>query len=434
MADAFLPAVIFSSFVMVLGVAGNSVVCYVCRCRLRKSVLNNFVLSLAVLDVIGCAVCVPLEVTELRNRERRWEPALCLLQRFFRSILIISSVFILVAIATERYRRICHPLSRHINLRQCRIAVIGAVIIAVLLSWPSLFIFGEKSVTTATTTTGAAAVVFVVGVVLPRGSERVNGSALAQAWCECGVKDSMRESVYPVMYFTLLFILFFLCSVLLCVLYVQIAFRIWRPRKLQTDISSRTKSASLPDCRRLNAVSTNGSSGGGGSGGGGGGGGRGGGVNGTATMPAKLFEELTRSLQLRRKRDTATAAPFNLVMIPTGTSFRRKKRAAYSRKRTTFIMFLMTLTSVVSYLPYILVSIAFVASRGLDRELEENAAAKAVVEVCLKSFLISSAVNPFIYGFCNQRFKKECSKLWQGFSCRARESETEETSETPPNS
>ena len=68
MADATLPAVIFASIVMVFGVIGNSVVCYICQFRLRRSVLNNFVLSLAVLDLTGSVLCVPMEVTELRNR------------------------------------------------------------------------------------------------------------------------------------------------------------------------------------------------------------------------------------------------------------------------------------------------------------------------------------------------------------------------------
>ena len=312
-----------------------------------------------------------------------WEPGLCITQRFLRTILLTSSVFILVAIATERYRRICQPLSRHINLVQCRVAIVGAVIIALLLSGPSLFIFGEM--------------VTVSG-------EGVNRSVARR---ECGVKDGLQESVYPVLYFTLLFLLFFASSVILSCLYASIAFRIWRPRKLQTD--TRTKSASLPDCRRLNAVTGATSAR-------------------DATLPVanKLYEELTRSLQIRRKKDAV-----NLLMVPT-PSFRRKKRAAYSRKRTTFIMFLMTLTSVVSYLPYIIVSIAFVAWPGGQGE-ERSVASIVVLELCLKSFLISSAVNPFIYGFCNQRFKKECGKLVQGFSCRVRDTEAEDTSDTPPN-
>ncbi|KAL8578440.1 hypothetical protein ACOMHN_014939 [Nucella lapillus] len=68
MADALLPVVMLASLVILLGVLGNSVVCYICGYRLDKSVLNNLVLALAALDLIGCVACVPLEVTELRNR------------------------------------------------------------------------------------------------------------------------------------------------------------------------------------------------------------------------------------------------------------------------------------------------------------------------------------------------------------------------------
>ena len=276
-------------------------------------------------------------------------------------------------------------------------AVVGSFVIAILLSSPSLFIFGERE------------------RVAVRGSGEgvnVNGSVVVVVGVvgrECRVRDGLEESVYPVLYFSLLFLLFFASSLVLAALYASIAFRIWRPRKLRTD--TRTKSVSLPDCRRLNAVTGATSAR-------------------DATLPAadKLYEELTRSLQIRRKRDAVT----HLLMVPT-PSFRRKKRAAYSRKRTTFIMFLMTLTSVVSYLPYIVVSITSVAWPDGQRGGAGGVASRAILELCLKSFLISSAVNPFIYGFCNQLFKKECGKLLQGFRCRARDAETEDTSDTPPN-
>ncbi|KAK7091949.1 uncharacterized protein [Littorina saxatilis] len=496
MADATLPTVIFASLVMFLGVIGNSVVCYICHCRLRRSVLNNFVLSLAALDLIGCVLCVPMEVTELQNRIRWSEPALCMTQRFLRNLLLIASVLILVAIATERYRRICHPLSRHITLRQCRIAIVVALVVAVLLSWPSLLVFGERTRHSRGWVNAGGEMVSNGGEMVHGGGETVNGGGkmvnsggdrseeinadvrnsasvydadrvngtqgvtddkegdtggekfshsgsdgeevkmLAVLRSGCGVKDSMQGTPYPAVYFSLLFVLFFVSSAIVCALYARIAFALWSPRKLQTD--SRPKSVSLPDCSRLNTAvftatrsATLGR-------------GKkrradvsGGDVTGndvvrndlTLPLPRKklLYEELTRSLQLRRKRDAV-----NLLVVPT-PSIRRKKRAAYSRKRTTFIMFLMTLTSVVSYLPFILVSIAYVASARMRED--SSVAEMAVIELCLKSFLISSAVNPFIYGLCNQQFKKECVKLLQGLKCRAREFrlEADDTSDTPPN-
>lgn len=283
----------------------------------------------------------------------------------------------------DRYKRICRPLSRHINLRQCRIAIVGAVTVATLLSWPTLFIYGARTIHAGVNRT-------------------VYGT-------ECAVNDGMHESVYPSIYVSLLFVLFFLSTIVLCVLYANIAVRIWHGQKLHTD--TRTKSASLPDCRRLNA--------------------RGAGVVVTtaATEHNNFFEELTRSLQLRGKKKDGGVS---LVVMPT-SSFRRRKKAAYSRKRTTFIMFLMTVTSVISYLPYVIVSILRLAipqQMMYYNEISDGAA--VVTQLCLKSFLISSAVNPFIYGFCNQKFKLECAKLLSGVKCSLPQAEETESSETPP--
>lgn len=323
-------------------------------------------------------------------RYRIFDHLLCVTQRLMRTTLLIGSVFTLIAIAAERYRRICHPLSGHITLRQCRVAIAGALVIAFLLAWPTLVIFGGSTVPLSP----AAAATHVV----------VGGNNTARVGVHCGVKDGMQGSVYPTVYFTFLFVLFFGATTCLCTLYALIALRLWRGQKLKTD--SRTMSASLPDCRRLHACGV--TAGGGGA----------------VDMPAKLFEELTRSLQLRRRKDAV-----NLVIVPT-PSFRRKRKAAFSRKRSTFIMFLMTLTSLVSYLPYVIVSILFVAAPGLM--LAGTSAMKsALLNLCLKSYLISSAVNPFIYGFCNHKFKAECRRLVRGLKC-SRDVEEDSSDMTPP--
>lgn len=72
--------VVYAAMVMVFGVVGNSVVCYICRCRMSRSVLNNFVLALAVLDLAGCVLVLPLEMTLLHHR---FEPPFRFFDFFF---------------------------------------------------------------------------------------------------------------------------------------------------------------------------------------------------------------------------------------------------------------------------------------------------------------------------------------------------------------
>jgi hypothetical protein len=64
-----IPALVIASIVFLVGIVGNCVVCYVCGCRLlSKSVVSNFVLALAAVDLVGCLVCVPMEIAQLINR------------------------------------------------------------------------------------------------------------------------------------------------------------------------------------------------------------------------------------------------------------------------------------------------------------------------------------------------------------------------------
>ncbi|XP_041361137.1 neuromedin-U receptor 2-like [Gigantopelta aegis] len=352
-----VPVVVFAGLFLIVGILGNLLVCFICGCRLRQNVTNTFVFSLAAVDLVSCVLCIPVDIAELRMPYSFSFPAFCKLLRTVRSVTTVSSGLILVAIAVERYRRICRPLARHTSVLQARWISLSAVLLGVVFAWPAAILFGNKTVV-------------VVG-------SQTN-------FTECSVQDALHDSVYPVVFYSLLLLLFFGTFTILCVLYLLIAVKIWKGRKFRSD-ANRGRSDSLPTATLFSAKSNSPSE---------------------VTDEKYVVEAEQISTLLRRKTF--------LFPVNPGDTLKRKKRT-YSRKRTTFIMFLMTVTFLVSCLPYVVVAICRFVFDDMETSLPDFGV--VAFHFSLKSFILSSAINPFIYGFCSLKFKQECRVLLRDIQC-----------------
>ncbi|XP_050415340.1 orexin receptor type 2 [Patella vulgata] len=350
-----IPVVVVCALCMVVGVIGSSLVCFICGLRLRKNVTNTFVLALASVDLVSCVVCIPLEILELRLPYMFDFPVLCKILRTLRSVTTITSGLILVAIAIERYNRICKPLNKHIHVSQANRACIAVLICGIICSCPAAVLFGKQKIDLG---------IDEVGV-------------------ECSMDDQLLETFYPSAYYIFLFLLYFSTSLALCILYSLIAAKIWKRRKVLTNV--RNRSPSIPESVICDTKSVS---------------------SGDYTSHAKIVEQVAMNIQ-KGKFATLTRSPSTL-----------KRRRVYSRKRTTCIMFFMTLTFIVSCLPYILISICRTIIESFESNLTNTEA--VFFELGLKTYIISSAVNPYIYGFSNGQFKQECYKLIIGVFCKTK--------------
>ncbi|KAK7099155.1 uncharacterized protein [Littorina saxatilis] len=77
--------------------------------------------------------------------------------------------------------------------------------------------------------------------------------------------------------------------------------------------------------------------------------------------------------------------------------------------RTTLMLFVLTALYVVNYLPYLVMSILDALDNTTLDQLDIN-----IANICWRSFFLNSVVNPFVYNFCNSRFRQEC----RAFVCR----------------
>ena len=78
-------------------------------------------------------------------------------------------------------------------------------------------------------------------------------------------------------------------------------------------------------------------------------------------------------------------------------------------RKTSFIMFLISLAYILSYLPHLIVMALRVVQSDFVDQLTDNG--RAVYKFFLRSYFMNCAINPVIYGVCDTRFRNACTDL-----------------------
>ncbi|XP_033726672.1 uncharacterized protein LOC117316243 [Pecten maximus] len=79
--------------------------------------------------------------------------------------------------------------------------------------------------------------------------------------------------------------------------------------------------------------------------------------------------------------------------------------------KTTLMLFLVTLLFMVSFIPYcVIVIIRYIQPNYYDTLTTSG---QAIFQFFLRTYLFSCALNPVIYSFMSEQFRKECVKLFR---------------------
>lgn len=194
------PVTAYMVVIMLTGIVGNSLVCYVHGLKMKKSTANSFILWLAVLDLTTCSVGLPMETYDLVKHYTFGMPTFCKILRFIVYLTTVTAVITLVFIAIDRYCKICRPLKSS-PVRRCRVVVVVSLTAGALLSWPALFLFGTKLIKT---------------------------EYAGLCGKDCSIDDSMIGSDVPKIYLSVLMLAFFSGAIVLVVLYTLIGVRVYR--------------------------------------------------------------------------------------------------------------------------------------------------------------------------------------------------------------
>nr|KAG5698595.1 hypothetical protein BaRGS_027106 [Batillaria attramentaria] len=199
-----LPALIYFGLLAVIGDVGNAVALVVYYKRFKPSSTRTYILTMSVLDILFSTFSLPGEILDLRFSLTFDQPWLCRVHRFNTVFLTVGSGFILVAVALDRRRKICHPFRQQLSARQVKLTVIGSAALAAAIAVPFSVLNGRHTVDTE----------------MPG----VKGAA-------CSVDDLFLDTLFPLIYNLLLGVVFIFCITSMIVSYVQIGRKIVRHKR-----------------------------------------------------------------------------------------------------------------------------------------------------------------------------------------------------------
>ncbi len=180
---------------------------------------------------------------------------------------------------------------------------------------------------------------------------------------DCSTNDALKATLYPLIYNGILALMFIIVAIVLCVLYVLI----WRTAKRHTQTSRPT--------------------------------------------PISGSKKSVTNIELSSADSETCSGPTKMSYSPNKTKPSRRRS-----NKTTTIAFLVTIVFILSFLPYLCLSITRALVKDFDYNL--NSTGTVFFNIFLRSYFVNSAANPIIYGVMNIRFRRECCKvLKQVFCC-----------------
>ncbi|XP_046585116.1 orexin receptor type 2-like [Haliotis rubra] len=98
-------------------------------------------------------------------------------------------------------------------------------------------------------------------------------------------------------------------------------------------------------------------------------------------------------------------------------NFHTSPRRDGGERRTLFMLFLITLVFVLSFLPHLTLMVTLAVNKYIFEEIQGFGL--AAFNLFIRSFFINSASNPFIYSFCSTNFRRELGVVIWKLNCRA---------------
>ncbi|XP_074647594.1 RYamide receptor-like [Tubulanus polymorphus] len=124
--------------IIIMGVGGNVIVCYIVLAYKRmRTVTNYFIVNLALSDILMAVICIPFTI--IANMLVNYWPfgaIMCPIVTFAQVVAVFLSSFTLVAISLDRYIAIMIPLRPKMTTRQAIIVIVTIWILSSAVSSP----------------------------------------------------------------------------------------------------------------------------------------------------------------------------------------------------------------------------------------------------------------------------------------------------------
>ncbi|CAC5389895.1 unnamed protein product [Mytilus coruscus] len=294
-----LAPMIYLLLLMLIGIPGNVLVLVVYPIRFQKSTHRTFIIGLALSDLFVCAVTLPFEITEMRFQYTFYNMWACKFFRACNNLFALSSIFILMGLSSDRYRRVFTPLKLQMTSHHATIFIVFSVCLSFLFSWPNFFISGIRHV--------------------KLGEFNITGF-------DCSLSDQFAKTIYPTVYGGTLFLIFIICMVSLIVIYSLIGRKLCAHIQFRRTFSNVSSSKSTSDTSLHNERHK---------------------INTSQQYENEVFEEKKQNSEKK------------LISKQKSTNKDRQnqQKEDMASKKLTKIAFAVSLAFILSYLPHLTISL-----------------------------------------------------------------------------
>ena len=366
-----IPVIIYVSVLMLLGSVGNVLVCVYYGCKSRSSTNSFFIVALAVFDLMVCMITMPIEIVDLRFYYMFMDIPACKISRFLNHIAANGSAITLLVIAMDRYRRMCRPLSPQLHIRHAKIAAIFAVIGALVLSWPALIFYEPVNVNVTDPSNES---------IILQGSD-----------CTTTKNDAYKSYLWA--FNIIQFLIFIAATIALCVLYSLICRSIYRYKGRRLKYASTRKTTYNKSDASVNDSKLQ---------------------NGTSESSLQTVETVSETVEktTEAQNNSATNKGPNLD-AKNGSRSAMRQSVSNAKEKTpdiktikcTVMMLVITVIYVVGYLPYLVLVIWRIFQAGYEGDILSDAELVGF-QIGIRSYLLNSAINPILYIFFNEHFRR----------------------------
>ncbi|XP_072037707.1 substance-K receptor-like [Amphiura filiformis] len=129
----FLIKLVYSTTI-ILSVVGNAlVICVLGFGGRAKTDLNNFLINLAVADLLSAIFCMPFTFISVMKERWTFGHLSCPLILFTQQVVICVSIFTLTAVGVDRYFAVVQPLKARMARSRTKATILGIWIAAILI-------------------------------------------------------------------------------------------------------------------------------------------------------------------------------------------------------------------------------------------------------------------------------------------------------------
>lgn len=394
----FLPTLIYVCILFILGVVGNALVCYVYKIKwkIKKKPSTLFILVLSGYDLVNCIVTMPFEIALVCNYRSFDFPLACKLSRFLTYGLNAAATVILLGIAMDRLLGIRYGFKLgSLTMRKARLIVGLSVFIGILTTWPTLFLYGTYN---------------------------------ENFYKTCYFATQFKNSGYITAQVIFSIVASLISDIIFISIYSLIGYTICQQRnktvksddstiettnissKSETDICNLTDQSSGDYSKEkekgkstLSLFSKN----------------EGSGYN--SFSKTDIFLQQNNKPE-PRDRTGSEAIGSLLTLLKINRDSQKHRSSTFSNsegkrfgpsfkaRKTTFMLFTVTIVYILTFLPFCLLSIIDL-QKTQHFQTDGSVLEVNFYHLLFRSYMLSMAVNPIIFSFLNKHFRSECFSL-----------------------